>query len=114
MSILEDGGWFKVLGRTWALGRGHVGHMFLTFLLAFLIYIAVAVVGGIVVAILGGIASLFKDSGVAAVLSTAVTSAIIPLFLMMMVILYYDLRIRFEGFDVEMMSRDLGAPARGA
>jgi hypothetical protein len=28
-------------------------------------------------------------------------------------VLYYDLRIRTEGFDVEMMSRQLGgAPAR--
>jgi hypothetical protein len=33
---------------------------------------------------------------------------------MMQVILYYDLRIRFEGFDVEMMSRELGAPAPSA
>jgi hypothetical protein len=31
--------------------------------------------------------------------------------MMMLVILYYDLRIRFEGFDVEIMSRKLSAPA---
>lgn len=111
VSILEDGGWFKVMGRTWALGRGHVGHMFLTFLLSFLIYLGVAIVGSVVVGILGTVASLFKDSGVVAVLSTAVTAAIVPLFIMMHVILYYDLRIRFEGFDVEMMSRDLAAAA---
>lgn len=111
VSILEDGGWVKAITRTWALGRGHVGHMFLTVLIALLIYIGVAVVGGVVVGVLGTIAGLFKDSGVASVLTTAISAAIVPLFMMMLVILYYDLRIRFEGFDVEIMSRKLSAPA---
>jgi hypothetical protein len=109
VTVLEDGGPIKAINRTWELGRGHIGHMFVTLFLAGLIYIGVALVGGVAVGLLSTVASLFKDSSVAAVLSTAVSAAIFPLFITIQVILYYDLRIRFEGFDVEMMSRDLGA-----
>jgi hypothetical protein len=114
VGVLEEGGPIKALNRAWDLGRGHVGHMFVTMLLGALIYFGVAMVGGVLVGILGAVAGMFKSSGVAAVLSTAVSAVIFPLFVMMQVILYYDLRIRFEGFDVEMMSRELGAPAPSA
>ena len=105
--VLEDRGVFESISRTWTLGGGRVWHMFLTMLLGFLIYIGVAIVGGVLVGILGTMIGALKDPNVAAVFTTAATALVYPLLITVGVVLYYDLRIRHEGFDVEMMTKSM-------
>ncbi|HUO51426.1 MAG TPA: hypothetical protein VMT93_02825 [Gemmatimonadaceae bacterium] len=40
-------------------------------------------------------------------LSTVGSAAVFPLLIAVTVVLYYDLRIRHEGFDVEQLARQL-------
>jgi hypothetical protein len=103
--VLEDLGPFETIRRTWALGKGRVGHMFVTTLLGLLIYLAVSVIGMIILGVVTAVLPMARDQNVSAIISTAVAAAIYPLILVIWVVLYYDLRIRNEGFDVEMMSK---------
>ena len=54
--------------------------------------------GGLIQTALGGVAQIFFT----------------PLIIIADILLYYDFRIRKEGFDLEMLSRDLAAVAEGA
>jgi len=105
--ILEDLGPWESIRRTWALGGGRIGHMFATTFFGGLIYAAIALVGTLLVAALALVIPVLKDPNVDAVFSTAVAAIAYPLIIAVTVVLYYDLRIRHEGFDVEQMSRSL-------
>ena len=54
--------------------------------------------------------SLLSNS-LTGILSALLIIPIYPLLAVVSTLLYYDLRIRKEGFDLEVMSRELGAPA---
>jgi hypothetical protein len=103
--VLEDASPVDAIKRALFLGDGLVGHMFLASLLGGLVYAGIAIVAALVVALLGAIVPAVKDPNVEAVFQTAAGALVYPLIIAIAVVLYYDLRIRREGFDVEMMSR---------
>lgn len=105
---LEDLGPFESIRRAWDLGREHVGHMFVTLFLGGIIYGAVGLVVQIFVVILGQAVPALKDPNVVAVFTTAAAAVVYPLVITISVVLYYDLRIRVEGLDVEMMAKSIG------
>ena len=105
VAVLEDANPVDVVKRTLFLGQGLIGHMFLTMLLGGLIYFGIALIAGVLVAVLAAIVPALKDPNVGAVFQTAAAALVYPLIIAISVVLYYDLRIRREGFDVEMMSR---------
>jgi hypothetical protein len=47
-------------------------------------------------------------TGMAPILNESVAIAAAPMFALSITLLYYDLRIRKEGFDLEMLSRAVG------
>jgi hypothetical protein len=107
--MIESNGPVQSISRTWSLGAGHVWHIFLTILLAFIIYVGVFMVVVFVVSMLGGIITPLADMNFQAILQSAGSALVQPFFAVATVVLYYDLRIRKEGFDLDMMSQRLGA-----
>lgn len=105
VGVLEDAGPIDIVKRTLHLGQGMVGHMFLTMFLGGLIYIGIAIVAQLLVSVIGAVVPAVKDPNVQAIFQTAAGALVYPLVVVISVSLYYDLRIRKEGFDVEMMSR---------
>ncbi|HVP71765.1 MAG TPA: hypothetical protein VMS45_10585 [Gemmatimonadaceae bacterium] len=103
--VLEDGGPIDAIKRALYLGNGLVGHMFVSMLLGGLIYVGIAIVAAVAVAALGAVIPALKDPSVTQVFEAAAGALVYPLLIAVAVVLYYDLRIRREGFDVEMMSR---------
>lgn len=101
--VLEDNGVGDALRRSWELTSGHAGRVFGALALAYLIVIALQLtVMGIVTLV-----SNFAIGQIAANLASIVTY---PIVAGVVVLMYYDLRIRKEGFDLEVMSADLARP----
>ena len=110
--MVEGKGAVEALGRSKALAKGSVGTIFGTLLLAvipvWLIYILIAFV-------LGAAISVLRTNAIAAELVASVVAIfIVPFVNVVVTLLYYDLRIRKEGFDLELMAKELGfaAPAQ--
>jgi hypothetical protein len=105
--VIEGKSTFAALARSKQLASGSVGRilgiLFLTIILVFVIEVIVAMV-------LGFAGVLFAHAGPAlTTLAGNIASLLIyPFFTVVITLLYYDLRIRKEGFDLEMMSAELG------
>jgi hypothetical protein len=95
----------EAMGRSWELTRGFRGKVFLAMLVAFLMLI----VPGIAV---GGAAAVVGLTDGAASLGILVLESVLQLFIypyvyVVMTVLYYDLRVRKEGFDLELLASAL-------
>lgn len=99
--ILEDRGVIDAYARAGALSRGQKGHVVLTLFLVILIVTVVAIAVMTVAALLPG----QMAAGVVQMIYTVVAY---PLIGIAQMILYYDLRIRAEGYDIEVMTGALG------
>lgn len=99
------------LRRSWQLVKGHRGKVFAVMVVIHLLVMLISL--GI-----GNLSKLFFDlesSGgiiLGNTIDNVVTILLTPLGIVTSILLYYDLRIRKEGFDLEMLSRTF-APARG-
>lgn len=98
----------KALGRSWRLAKGHFWRLFGTLIVA-------GIMAGIIAAVLAIPGNLIADAvgpqgwpiralgdSLASVLTTPFTTLIT-------VLLYFDLRIRKEGFDIEVMAQELAS-----
>lgn len=103
--LLENAGPNVAMGRTLRLTMDCAPHIFFSLGLAYLLYF---IVSGIVSVL--GLTLLTPTT--AGIIGAVVIIPIYPLMSVVSTLLYYDLRIRKEGFDLEIMSRELGeAPA---
>ena len=100
------------LGRSWALTRGSRWRMFgLLVTLVILLYIPLVSLTGIAAVVLP--ASDFASPGgsgaglLAVGLAGLVQLLIYPLFYCVLTVAYYDLRVRKEGFDLEVLASTL-------
>jgi hypothetical protein len=99
------------LGRSWTLTRGSRGRMFgLLVTLVILLYIPLVSLTGIAALVLP--VSDFSRSGgsaglVAVGLAGLVQLLIYPLFYCVLTVAYYDLRVRKEAFDLEVLASTL-------
>lgn len=101
----------RALGRSWSLTRGNrlriVGLLFV-----FFVILAVPFIGAslILQMLLGAL-----DSTLARVLSTVVASVLSfvlgPILYCILTLAYYDMRVRKEAFDLEILATQLGAAA---
>jgi hypothetical protein len=102
--VLENRGVVEAFARSGVLSKNRKGHILLTLTLIFVIFVmlssAVTVIAGIV-----------GSTTVSVVLQTVYTVVAYPLVGITQMILYYDARIRAEGFDIEVMTGALGAPS---
>lgn len=99
---LEDVGAAASLGRSSALSAGSRGRVFAVACLVFVISIVVVMVAAGVAVVLPG------NPQLASVIANLFYVPLYPLFTCVMTVLYYDLRIRKEGYDIELMARELG------
>lgn len=105
--VIEDLGAGRALTRSWQLTRGNrvrvIAVLFVTVVVLLIPYMGVAVLG---VVLTGG-----ANSGGAAALFTALSSltslVLTPLFYCVLTLMYYDLRVRREGFDLERLATSL-------
>jgi hypothetical protein len=107
--VLEDLGPGEAIGRAWSRSAGRVGHSFgtlaLTFLLYFVVLIGATIVGGLGAIVGGQIAVL--------ALTAVITVVVSPMIPIVTTLLCYDLRIRSEGYDLEVLSGQLDAGPLG-
>jgi hypothetical protein len=102
--VLEGRGVVGTFGRSAKLSRGRKMHILGTSLLVFLIFF--------VVFFAVTIAGTMTGSTVIATLFTIIASILAwPMFAITEMLLYYDARVRAEGFDIEMMEAGLGESA---
>jgi hypothetical protein len=94
------------LGRSSVLSRGLKWHVLWTLILTWLIFILAAVAAGIV-------AGILQSTVLTNILSTVITILVYPIIGLVGMVLYYDARIRSEGFDIEVMAQGLGGAAEG-
>jgi hypothetical protein len=96
--MLEDATAEKALSRSGELTREYKGKIFVTMLLVYIVYNCL----GFLVAI-----PAFLVPSITGVVSVIFSVLVYPIFPITITLLYYDRRIRKEGFDIELMSREL-------
>jgi hypothetical protein len=100
--VLENIGANSAMTRTLQLSRNCAAHIFFSLGLAFFLYF---IFSGIISAL--GVTLLTPAT--AGIIGAVLIIPIYPLLTVVSTMLYYDLRIRKEGFDLEIMSRELGS-----
>jgi len=95
--VLEDKGAFDALGRSGRLSRGNKWHILGTLILV--VVLSTIVNLGAVMLI-----NLQPSKVITSVLATAVTIVVYPILGITETVLYFDTRIRNEGFDVEYLA----------
>jgi hypothetical protein len=104
--VVEGEGGTKAIGRSWRLAAGHFWRLLGAFILAGLI----AFIGSAVLTIPIGIVALaLGPNGWAlnALGNSLVTVLVTPFSTLITVLLYFDLRIRKEGYDIAVMTQEL-------
>lgn len=110
--VLEGRRAGESFSRSRELARGHVGRVLATLVLLIVIFIVVMI--GVAVTLGIATAALGIGERLGELLVNLVFIAVYPLVGVGGTLLYYDLRIRKEGFDLEVMARELagGTPAQ--
>ncbi len=103
--MLEGAGASKSYGRSRALAKGYVGHILATMIMAWVIFGVVFL--GAIVGLGAGVGLLGIDERFAEPLVGLVLCIIYPFVSVVTTVLYYDLRIRQEGFDVEFLASEM-------
>ncbi len=99
----------SALHRSWELTRGSRLRMFaLLVTLVVLLYIPVVALSAVASLVLSGASDARAMSGtVTVVLAGLVQLLVYPLFYCVLTVAYYDLRVRKEGFDLEVLASTL-------
>ncbi|HUF27892.1 MAG TPA: hypothetical protein VMM18_13030 [Gemmatimonadaceae bacterium] len=104
--VLEDGGSVAGLSRSWALTEGGLWHIFKAFMLIYLIMSAIGLVFyGVIMLVLAG------NPVAATALGQLGFALPHPLYSTVTTLLYYDFRIRKEGYDIELMAQAITSEA---
>ncbi len=107
--VLEDLTPSAALGRSWELTRGFRWRMFgLLVTLLVLLYIPITALSGVASMMVARASASGGTSTLVAVLLGAVIQLLLyPLFYCVLTVAYYDLRVRKEGFDLEVLASTL-------
>jgi hypothetical protein len=112
--MVEDKSAFDALARSRSLARGSVGKILGVLLLSILMVWLIQFLIGVVLGLLFAGLRPGNPSMAGQLVGYAVAILLYPFVQVVITLLYYDLRIRKEGFDLELMAKELGfaAPAR--
>lgn len=112
VAILETSDRTAIRKRSWALVDGNRGKVFGVMFVLWLLGILLATSSSVLLLLTG----IDTGSSMAAVLRFSMDSilgiVLYPVGTIAITLLYYDLRIRKEGFDLEMLSRAIGDRSR--
>jgi len=100
------------LRRSWTLTTGFKGKAFVLWLVALALIAALAVSGGLVGGLAATVNPIFEP--VSTVLLGLLMLFYYPLLTCVFTLFYYDLRVRKEGFDVEVLATQLGGASAPA
>jgi hypothetical protein len=103
--ILEDCPPLRAIGRSQQLARGELGRII--WVLGITVVLGYAVLWGETLGYRLAITAHLLNRPVGQAVFTVVTSLFSPFVPAVVVVLYYDLRIRKEGFDLELMARSV-------
>jgi len=103
--VLERQGVIAAFARSGFLSQNRKGHILLTLFLVFVILVMLSFAVSIVGVLVG---SLAGSMALSLVVQTLYTVVAYPLVGITQMVLYYDARIRAEGFDIEVMTGALG------
>lgn len=110
-AVIEKQGSASAVGRSWKLTRGAALRSALVIVVSFLLVHGIPVVLGQLVGPLTGHRNYYDVPLVYRVvhqgIGTLVDVALGPVVLIAQTLLYFDLRVRKEGFDLEMLARDI-------
>ena len=114
--VAEDRGGTGALGRSFQLVRRRWWPTLGTLLLAFILQAIVEQIVSIPLVFLsltgeGGTIGAFLTLSITSIVSAVITT---PFVAAVFVLLYFDLRVRKEGFDVELLASAIGPPAAAA
>jgi hypothetical protein len=104
--VVEDQGVTGALSRAWNLCKGRTGHMFLVLLVA-------GILSAIITGILSAPAAFLGTSSswwawiLQAIFASVAAILVTPFSTIVAVLLYFDARIRKEGFDIAVMAQEL-------
>lgn len=106
--VLDGLGVTASMDRSKSLAEGHRGRVFLVLLVLWLLY-GILMIGSVFASIMvvGPMQPGQSPPLILEVVQNIIALLATPLFTIAAVILYYDLRVRKEGFDLEMLSRAL-------
>lgn len=97
--------------RSWSLVKGHRGKIFLILVILFVIQI----LSQLGLRVIAGFQFGFGNAGNSSQIIDGIFAILMgPMFAICVTLLYYDFRIRKEGFDLEMLSQALSSPSPGA
>jgi len=121
--LVEGTGGFKALRRSLALTRGRWWATLGTILVAAVLIAVVQLVVGLILGLIGGLVFPHATGGspvarviLQRVLDTFGRMISIPFFAACVTVIYYDLRVRKEGYDLQLLAEGIGraAPSSGA
>lgn len=110
-ALLSEGiGPAAALGRSFRLVKGR---WWATFAALLVMYLIVAVISGILGLVVGATLVAAIDSEVVAAVLLTIVNIIsslvtLPLFAAVLTIIYFDLRVRKEGFDLQLLAQGVG------
>ena len=109
--VFERKGPFSAIGRSWTLTRGHWWRVFGTLAVVFLItFVLQLVLGGVVGGVLGASDASELTTAIGLTLVNLLALAVTyPLWAAVTTVVYYDLRVRNEGFDLQLLAQGMGA-----
>lgn len=118
VAIVEDQGPVAAVQRSFTLSRGMAGRAFLILLVsAMIIGSAGGLVGlplGILIVIARNNVALIRFwTALMQVFQSAITALVTPILTIAVAVFYFDLRVRKEAFDLQMMLNPAAAPAAG-
>jgi hypothetical protein len=113
--VAERTGPFSGMGRSWELTRGHWWRVFGTLLVVVLItfvlsFVALVAIGAAAVALDDTIGTTAYAT-VITLATILVLAVLYPLIAAIVTVVYYDLRVRNEGFDLQLLAHGVGAHA---
>jgi hypothetical protein len=109
VAVLERApGAVDAMGRSWDLTRGYRGKVFLTMLVSFVLLMVPSWVVG---RLWGLVGSTGPESVGMVVVQGVFGIFVYPFIYVVTTVLYYDLRVRKEGFDLELLASSLAPPA---
>jgi hypothetical protein len=116
-ALIEEKGPRDSLSRSFALTKGFAGRAFMIYVVYFVIALVVGLLfsvpfEGLILASTGNLAMVRLWGSIAQVGSTIATAITMPVILISSAIFYYDLRVRKEAFDIQlMMNPELNPPS---
>jgi hypothetical protein len=103
----------EIRRRSWDLVKGNRGRIFIILAVIFVLNLLLNAGGS-------SVASMFADATsrtagvIRTIFSDVIQIVVTPLQTIAITLMYYDLRIRKEGFDLEMLSQAIGGPTVSA